>query len=157
MALTYLYDSKNYDTTKLVPKPGRPYTAPTGLDGDSFSVTITTAALADVGSGAYLVPVPAGKLPLLYVFTCEDLDSGTALAANLSWRTVDKNGTITDTALFTGASAFQAAQSKVLNFVTDGTRLGRGADGMAHLVFVVTTPAQTPAQGVLSGMVIWHG
>lgn len=157
MAVTVLYDPKNYDTTKLIPAPGQPYSAPTGLDGNTFKVTITTAALADATSGAYLTAIPSGKQPYLIIFSCDDLDSGANLQAKLVERYTDSAGNNTDADLFTTSGAFQAAQTNVVVMITDGHRVGRGRNGHGHLIFTVTTAAGTPAQGVLQGIVLWHG
>jgi hypothetical protein len=118
-----------------------------------FSVVIPTTN-TDLAADLYkLVPLVAkgGRNRLVAVlFQCGDLDTGTALDADL---TVYQAGA--HTIIHNAGAGFQSATA--LTLVVPLLALDDSADdGIADLCFLVNTAAQTPLEGTISGLAFYE-
>lgn len=141
-----------------VPASGRPFTPPVGVAMDAVSITIATTSLDDAGDFVAAIPVPIGKTLMLVGETWADLDSGGgALDEDLILRTIDKNGTATDTIISNKASAMASAQSTIL-WTQVNALIARNSSNTdyAFLGYLNNTPASTPAQGAVTLIAFWR-
>lgn len=141
-----------------VPTSGRPFTPPVGVAMDAVSITIATTSLDDAGDFVAAIPVPIGKTLMLVGETWADLDSGGgALDEDLILRTIDKNGTATDTIVSNKGSAMASAQSTIL-WTQVNALIARNSSNTdyAYLGYLNNVAASTPAQGAVTLIAFWR-
>lgn len=141
-----------------VPTSGRPFTPPVGVAMDAVSITIATTSLDDAGDFVAAIPVPIGKTLMLVGETWADLDSGGgALDEDLILRTIDKNGTATDTIVSNKGSAMASAQSTIL-WTQVNALIARNSSNTdyAYLGYLNNVAASTPAQGAVTLIALWR-
>lgn len=154
MATTYssLFSSDGVPTT------GRPFTPAVGCAMDAVSHTIPTTMLDGAGDFVALLAVPINKTLMLVGETWADLDSGGGnLDEDLILRTIDKNGTATDTIVVNHGTALNAAQATILWTQVNALISGlNSATDYAYLGYYNNVPASTPAQGAVTLIAFWR-
>jgi hypothetical protein len=156
MTATTIYNAAYFNSTSGHPlyNSGKPSRNPYG-NIVPFSVVIPTTSSDEAADRVRLVPLPHGAKVKFVVFQCDDLDSSTGLDADLVIRE-----DATDTIVYNAGSAFQSAVA--LRQVgpdagSDNLHVVSESDGLdASLDFLVNTQGTTPAQGTISGFVVYE-
>lgn len=158
MSATSVYSTLSTTATSGIPTSGRPFTPPVGCAMDAVSYTIATTSLDEANDFVGLIPVPIGKTLMLVGETWADLDSGAgALDEDLILRTVDKNGTKTDTIIVNHGTALATAQTTILwTQVNAIIASNSAATDYAWLGYLNNTPASTAAQGAVTLIAFWR-
>jgi hypothetical protein len=97
---------------------------------------------------AEMVPLPAGCVPVDVIVDCGDLDGATALVFDVGVVNAAGDDLVAGTNFMTGLTTGQAGGIARMTDLT-GARLASDPDTHRNIGIKVTTPAGTPAQGVV--------